>query len=340
MHILLSFKPVNYLRNRGTFAGLARLDTVTGKMDAVLRLPSAAFRDGCAFMVPNAQALAVDGSIAYVGLWNCLVVVDLKSFSVIDAFSSPEMADVHSVAVSDKHIFVVSTATECVLCIDKASFRREWRWGPNEPILSRGHRGLLPGLRSRVYRAAVRRLGLVSYLRIPKYQDEETRFVHKSVSPYYRHHLNNVFFYENQLYLNTKGWFDTTSSSVIRLDPATLEADFFVKPGGFIGSHDGMFHDGWYYVTEADNNSLARSDCSGQRIERFPLRPEGYFVRGLALVDGFWFVGFTPRRGSSNPTCVGVYEAKSLQRESLVRVPDLYCPGEPLAIHTIARENI
>jgi hypothetical protein len=336
----MSFKPVNYMRNRGTFAGLVRLDIDTGEISNILRLPSAAFRDRYAFMVPNAQALAVDGSIAYVGLWNCVVVVDLKSFSVIDAFSSPEMADVHSIAVSDEHVFIVSTATECVLCVDKSSFRIEWRWGPNEPILSYGHHGLLPGFRSRVYRAVIRRLGLLAYLRIPKYRTEETRFVHKTVSPYYRHHMNNVFFYENQLFLNTKGWFDTKTSSVIRLNLATMESDFFVKPGGFIGSHDGIFHDGWYYVTEADNNSLARSDCSGKRIERFPLQPEGYFIRGLARVDGFWFIGFTPQRGSTDPALIGVYEAQSLQRECLVRVPDLYGPGESVAIHTIVQGNI
>ena len=89
------------------------------------------------------------------------------------------MADVHSIAATPEHIFVVSTATECLLCFDRNDWRLLWRWGPNEPILARGARGLLPAFRSRYYRMAVRKLGLGSLLRVPEYRDGETRHVHK-----------------------------------------------------------------------------------------------------------------------------------------------------------------
>jgi len=334
--LLFTYKPVDYMRTLGSYAGLVRFDLDRGAYDRILRIPAPAYRSRPAFSVPFAQGLAVAGKTAYVGMWNTVVLVDLDSFEIIDAFSSPQMADVHSIAVSDEHIFVVSTATECLLCFDRANHQLCWRWGPDAQILGRGSRGILPGFRSRSYRMAIRRLGLGSLLGVPAYRDAETRHVHKSRSPYYRHHLNNVYIHESKLYLNTKGWFDSKSSSVIELDSESLEARFLVAPGGFIGSHDGLVYRDWFYVTEADNNSIARVSLATLVIERFPVQPDGYFVRGLAVVDDTFIIGFTPRRETGDPPCIGQYDAGDLQRIRLVEVPDLYGAGDPLAIHTLA----
>src|SRR5690606_8028125 len=99
------------------------------------------------------------------------------------------------------------------------------------------------------------------------------RLRHKSVSPYYRHHMNEVRNSADgkELLINTKGWFDTTSSAIIALDKETRRGRLLAEPGTFRGCHDGVVDGDWYVVTESDNNSIARLHIPSGEVERYAI---------------------------------------------------------------------
>jgi len=184
--------------------------------------------------------------------------------------------------------------------------------------------------------AVLERLGVLRFCRTPRFNNPDMRHVHKTHSLYYRHHMNNVTLDGTDCLLNTKGWFDSSSSAVIRMNLQTREAGFYAKPGSFIGAHDGCFHDGFFYVTEADNNSLARLNPTNGAIERFPLNPEYYFVRGLASLNNNWLIGFSPLRNSQGSAQIGVYDQQTLKKLKTISIPPFYGDDLAVAIHTIA----
>lgn len=331
----MTFKPVEYMRHRGCFAGLMEVDSGTGELIRVLRIPAAAFRTKSSFMVPYAQALALEANTAYVGMWNYIAIVDLDDFSVVDSISYPEMSDVHSIAIDGNHIYIVCTASETLLCLDKETLEKKWVWGPGEPILSTGSVGILPMFRSRWYLAVLRRLGLNKYIRFRHVGGADTRHIHKSISPSYRHHLNNVAVHAGEIFLGTKGWFDTSRSSVIKIGPQGNNGSFFVLPGGFMGAHDAVFDKGFLYVTEADNGSIARANLYSGKINRYRLPASEYFVRGLCKVGDEWVVGFTPLRGSSRDACIGFLHGETFSVRRFIKIPQVYGTGQPVAVHSI-----
>lgn len=332
---LFSFKPVDYMKNPHMFAGIAEIDLASGEIGRVLRIPAATFKSKHAFMANFIQGLCSDEKYIYASGWNFVVIVDLSDFRIVDSFSMAEMADVHSLSVDNESIYVISTATECLICVDKKTLKKKWVWGPNEKILNYDSTGFLPPFSNSFYRKGIRKLNLRKYVITPKYQNEETRYVHKTTSPYYRHHLNNVYVTDEFIYLNTKGWFNSKNSSVIKIKKQTRESSFFAKPGTFIGSHDGVIHKGHYYVTEADNNSVSRVNLNGSNLERFELEPKGYFVRGILLTGDVNFVGFTPLKNGDDSCKIISYNKDFSRKIKEFVLPDLCGHKQKTAVHTI-----
>ncbi|QIB65970.1 NHL repeat-containing protein [Kineobactrum salinum] len=285
-------------------------------------------------MAPYAQGLALYGGYAYVGLWNFVAVVCLTNFTIVNVFSASEMADIHSIAADRERLYILSTASECISCFSRKTYKKIWQWGPNEKILEGGGLAVLPSVQSRFYMSVLRKLGLARLVRTPAYRGEELRYIHKSRSRYYRHHVNNILLHNNNLYINTKGWFDTSSSSVICMDLETKRSRWLAEPGSFIGSHDGVIRNGNLYVTEADNSSLAWINLASKCIERVPLNPAGYFIRGLVEYGGSWIIGFTPRRGSGHELMLGIYDKSTLEHQEAIVIPSLHGP-DGTAIHSI-----
>ncbi|WP_017756534.1 hypothetical protein [Calidifontibacillus oryziterrae] len=337
MNIIISFKPVSYMNPKASYAGIARVNLESGKVEKLLKFPSAIFKTDKSFMTSNAQGLVLKDGIAYVGLWNYIAIVDLDTFTTIDAFSSPEFSDVHSLEIVDDHLYVVSTASEVISCFELSTLKRKWYWGaPNSNILKGGRFKFLPIVKNRYQRKIYNILNILKYVRTPN-KIIESRYIHKTCSSYYRHHMNNITYNQGHLYVNTKGWFDTRTSAVIKLNIDSLEEEFFVEPGGFIGSHDGYFFNGKYYVTEADNNSIAWKD-SDNKIERIQLKPENYFIRGLEKVNDSWIVGFTPSRGSNNVCLLKIYNEDFNIVKNEININDLLPREIGVAVHTIKLE--
>jgi hypothetical protein len=337
MKALFSFKPIDYLKIPHMFAGFAEIDLETGDIGRVIRIPAASFRTSRAFMTNFIQGLCVDENYIYASAWNFVVVIDRDDFTILDAFSTKEMADLHALDVDEENIYVISTATECLICLDKKSFEKKWIWGPNHEILNYGAFPFLPSWRNGQYRKLYRKYGWRKYVYTPKYRGQETRHVNKNNSSHYRHHLNDVNIIGDDLYLNTKGWFNSVDSAIIKIDKEGKNARFFVKPKTFIGSHDGILHKDRYYVTEADNNSVASVDSDGKDLKRFKLEPDGYFVRGLILEDDKNYVGFTPLRGTQDKAMIIEYDKEFSKPLQKIVIPDVCGENEQVAVHKMLK---
>lgn len=338
MNVIISYKPIRYMHPLASYAGIARVNIDTGEVVNVLRIPSANFRTNKSFMVSNAQGLAIHNGLAYVGMWNYVAIVDLDTFTIIDGLSSPEFSDIHSLEVVEDQLLVISTASEVLSSFDLKTLKRNWYWGAaNSPILAGNSIKFLPPVRYRLQGKVYSLINGRKYARIPKTM-YESRHVHKTCSPYYRHHMNNVVHRNGDLYVNTKGWFDTTSSAVIKLNLRTFQEEFFAAPGTFMGSHDGNFDDGKYYVTEADNNSVAWIDTAGE-VNRVNLLPNNYFVRGLEKVGDKWVVGFTPRRNTDNECLLIVYDEKFKIPEKEIPIDGIMPKEAGVAVHAIKYEK-
>ncbi|MBF0309569.1 MAG: hypothetical protein HQL56_08585 [Magnetococcales bacterium] len=325
MKILATFKPEWYELPDHSYGVVAEIDWSNKTILRQLRLPSASFRDDTAFQAPLLGGLTQIGNRLFVALWNCIVEIDYATFQVVNAVSHPWMADLHGMTTDGKRLWVVSSAVEAVLCFDAESLTPLWRWGPDQAILEHGApawRGWWPLRLFDPRRKAVER---------------EYRYIHKSRSPYRRHHMNDIRFHQGLLYITTHRWFDSKAGAIIRLDPESREAHFHVPPGSFQGMHDGEFRDGRLYVTESAANSVAWREADG-RPEHRSLQPAPYFVRGLCQGENDSFlVGFTRLRRSEAPSWIIEYDATFTREISRLDVSCFYPAKQGTAVHALLR---
>jgi hypothetical protein len=338
MKVLAVLRPLKADTFSHLYGILAEIDWNAKTFLRSLKIPMASFKDDNAFMAPVLSGLCLIDRRIFVAAWNFVVEIDYDSFQIINAVSWPLMADLHGMATDGHDIWVASTAIDAVLCLDANNLGLKWRWGPDEPILYKDR------LANNTSGNPIARLPLLSkILRTTteqsdncRFVEREYRYVHKSNSTYHYHHVNGVSFHEGSLYITTKGWSkETNKSAVIRLDPQSRRAEFFVRPGGFRGMHDFIFVDGRFYATESGANSVAWREPDGSITSRH-VEPSPHFVRGLCYTGSSFLVGFTTSRGTSLPAQIAEYDLELENRLGIMDISTLYTREQGTMVHTIA----
>ncbi|MEO5367838.1 MAG: hypothetical protein H7831_16050 [Magnetococcus sp. WYHC-3] len=325
MKLLASFKPEWYERPHHSYGVIARIDWPSRQVEAVLRLPSASYRHRDAFMAPLTGGICRLGERLFAAMWNHLVEIDLRTLTVTNAVSHPWMADLHGMTTDGKHLWVVASASECLLCLDPDTLDVMWRWGPDDAILESHPPAGFPPLqlwqRWRRQRAAA-------------VFPAEWRHVHKSRSPLYRHHLNDVSWHRGALYLTTLSWFQQPGGAVLRLDPRDRRASFLATPGSLAGPHDGEDDGGRLLVTQSRARAVAWVDHDGTVTSR-TVTPDPCFVRGLCPTPTGWLVGFTRLRRSADPSWIVEYDREFLHERGRMDVSGFYPPEQGCAVHAL-----
>ncbi|MBF0283713.1 MAG: hypothetical protein HQL51_04560 [Magnetococcales bacterium] len=330
MRLLATLKAERYELSHHSYGVVAEIDWATRRVSRQLRLPCASFRSPSGFMGPLTGGICTLGGRIYAAMWNYVVEIDAASFQIVNAASSPWMADLHGMdSDGGSRIYVAATSVEAVLGLEAATLAPAWRWGPDHPFLRQG----MPSHRVRPF---WRRWSPLDRLFPPSPAPErEYRGMHKQYSPYHHHHLNDVRCFEGSVYAVTKGWFDADSGSVIRIDPHSGAAEYFVRPGGFRGPHDGVFLDGRFYVTESAANGVAWREPDG-RIERRTLGLSApYFVRGLCWSGRSFLVGFTRLRQRSDPALIVEYPPDFSRPLAVMELEGFYPPEQGAAVHSL-----
>jgi len=347
MKILATLKPEKY-RNISCdlYGTLAEIDWDAKTALRSLKIPTASFQDDTAFMTPILSGLCLIGRRVLVAAWNFIVEIDYDSFQVVNAVSWPPMADLHGMTTDGNDLWVASAAIDAVLCLDANDLHLKWRWGPDEPILYQDRLSTNSNVQSLIANLPLGRIPIPRLSRTwrtlfgqsndRRFIEREYRYVHKSKTSYHYHHLNGVCFHEGYLYITTKGWNkDEDKSAVIRLDPETRQAEFFVPPGGFRSMHDGVFVDGVFYVTEAKADSVAWREPDGSIISR-QVEPLGYFVRGLCYTGSSFLVGFSTWRGSNLPAQIVEYDLEFKHQLGIMDISMFYPEDKRTAVFSLA----
>lgn len=334
MNIIVTLKPDYYFTASNIYGIIAEIDWENKKVVRQLKIPTASFQDDQAFMTCFLNGLCSIGNRIFAAAWNFIIEVDYDSFQVVNAYSLPYMTDLHGLETDGKNIWVASTGIDSLLCLDAETLALKWRWGPDEPILDwedtdhpSQKKGVFAYL-SRFFKAKPHS---------PKLQfiDKEYRYVHKTKSPYHRHHLNDMTFHQDHLYVTTKDWNKSGKrSAVIRFNPQTWESEFFVQPGGFSGMHDGIFLDGKFFVTESGSNSVAWRE-ENSRITSKAIEPQPYFVRGLCWTGSSFLVGFSTWRDTQHPAQIVEFDPTFEKTLSAMDISGFYTQEQQTTIHTI-----
>lgn len=333
---LVTFKPEKYSTPTHSYAILAEIDWSTQQIVREIRFPSAAFSDVQAYMAPSIGGVAVVNKRVFVAMWNYIVELDYDSFSIINTFSHPYMADLHGMDADGHYLYVASTAIDAILCFDIDSFDLIWRWGPDVPILyndritsqlQESKLTTVPYIKSRYEKR---------FVRMERFRDRDYRFRSKKISGHHHHHLNDVILHDNVLYITTKQWNDTQKGAVLQLDLASRIVEFFVQPDNLDGLHDGVWLQNRFYVTESGANQVAWCDTNGH-VTHQKIEPSPYFVRGLCDTGTSWLVGFTTRRKTNLPAKIVEINRDFTEPLMTMDVSHFYPSEKSTAIHAIIR---
>jgi hypothetical protein len=341
MKILATLKPANYQNIHHDLHGiLVEIDWDTKTVLRSLKIPMASFHDDTAFMTPTLSGLCLSGRRLFATAWNFIVEIDYDSFRVVNAVSWPPMADLHGTSTDGKDLWVASTAIDAVLCLDLDTLNLKWRWGPDEPILCRERLAANNDRKTAIARSLSRYIPWLGrrsdQFNALYFIEKEYRYVHKTKTSYHYHHLNGAYFHEGFLYVTTKGWNkDEGKSAVIKLDPHTRQAVFFVPPGGFHSMHDAVFVDDHLYVTEAWTNSVAWREPDGSIISR-QIEPSGYFVRGLCYIGSSFLVGLSTWRNTDLPAQIVEYDKELEHQLGIMDISMFYPDDMKTAVFTLA----
>jgi len=212
------------------------------------------------------------------------------------------MSDIHSIAVTEDEIFIISTTIDALLCFSKKDKKLKWYWRVEDSNLVSKIK--LPSIFSFLNKKALITGKTIKYTSFKNYfainfKEKDFRGTDKTHSPYHTCHLNEVLLLDkNTILLGTKGFNDRKliKGSIIKINRKTLEASFFANPGSFSGSHDLMTINNKIHITESANESIGVYSLINDDIKHFQLNKEGYFVRGISHSQDGYFVGFSPNR--------------------------------------------
>jgi hypothetical protein len=307
------------------------IDWTQKRVIRTLKIPSAIIHRGDGIYIPSvATGMCNILTRVFIATWNFIVEIDYETFDIVNSFSHPYMADLHGMTTDGKNIWVASTAIDSVLCFDADHFDFKWRWGPDAPILWQER------VFSGTCKSFIRKIPILRNFFFVKFEGDDFRIIHKTLSPYHYHHLNDVYFDKNRLYVTAKTWNRGGYGSVIQLDVVSFDAQFFIEPGTLKGTHDGFFRNGRFYITQCDDNAIACKDRSG-KINSHKLKPSPYFIRGLCPMDSTFLVGFSRLRGTNHPTQIIEFDDKFERKISCFKVDNFYPGHIQTAIHAIIK---
>lgn len=327
MKYLVALKPLLHNTCHQSYAILLEIDWTEKRILRNIKIPSASFTSNTGYMRSNLQGIAIHDDKIYLTLWNFVVIIDYQSFKIVDSFSHPLMSDLHGIAVTDSEVLVCSTAIDTLLCFDRSSQKLRWHWRPDDSQLD--SKVTLP----RIFGVFLRKTSFISKalyrLRILdsvtkkfkiNFETKDYRGIDKTRSMMHFHHLNEVAVVDEEIYILTKGWNDSVSSSMITLNMHDLDtAKFIATPGTFSGAHDIVLNDHFVYVTESHSASIGRAVIGDSKTAKhWKITDDGYFVRGLCETsDNSFIVGFTPPRNAkpniSRQPFLREYSSKSFE---------------------------
>ncbi len=310
MKILTTIKPRNQGVSTHSYGVLAEIDWARKKIVRKIKIPSASFFDENSFSHCALNGLAVYEDRIFVSAWNFLIEIDYASFEITNCISIPLMGDLHSIAINRSKIFVVSTVLDAILCFNLNNLEYLWYWRPNDDYSTRSQLSLE---NSRDF--------------IPKInRSKEFRYVHKSRSSYYRHHLNDCRVHKDQLYISAKDWCrEANCSTIIRLNLATLESDIVVEPGVLRGAHDPVIVGNSLYATESESGLVSWFDQTNYQNKR-SIRPskQKYFVRGLEYVNSGFLLGLSSHKEESHPAKIIKFNEGFTSQLSYFKLDEFY----------------
>ena len=344
MKYLVTLKPVTHGSNYSTYSVLLEINWNTKKIIRSLKIPAANYNCKNSYMRSFAQGCCKQGKYIYVSNWNFVSVVDYDSFEIVDAFSHPLMADNHGIDTSEDEIFVCSTSIDALLCFDLKSYQLKWFWRPDETPLD--NKFFVPSFFAAIKKREfylgkiAQRLKLAQKIKIP-FNVSEFRSQDKKKSPYHNHHLNEVIYYKNSLYILTKGWNNTLSSSIIRLYPETKEAAFISPPGSYCGAHDLLTDNDRIIITESG------SECVGflsndNVVSHTKITNHESFIRGIASTNDGFLVGFSYNRKKTRgpkQSVIREYDKNFNQVNYELNFDTFYPDSIGSAIHNIYRAD-
>lgn len=331
MNILVTLKPLHYRSYGHNYGILSEINWKEKKIIRTLKIPSTAIDGGEEFFIPSViSGICNIKSRIFVSTWNFIVEIDYKTFEVVNAFSHPHMADLHGMTTDGQYIWAASTAIDSVLCFDVANFNYKWRWGPDSPILWQD-RMFSGRLKSYVKKFPALR----NWFRL-KFEDNDYRIIHKKISPYHYHHLNDVCFHKDTLYITTKGWNRDSYGAVVQLNLKSFDSSFYIQPGVLKSTHDGLFKKGNFYLTQCDTNSVAWKDVKGE-VSFQKLEPSPYFIRGLCPINEMFLIGFTKTRDADFHSQIIEFDKTFERRISCFDVDNFYPRHIGTAVHAIIR---
>lgn len=302
MKYLITLKPLKHNTNHSSYSVLAELDLEKNTITRRIFLPAANFTNKSSYMRTFSQGLYKYKNEIYVAGWNFIVIVDYETFEIKDSFSHPLFSDIHSLAVTDKEIYVISTTIDSLLCFCKDKKELKWSWRiENSKLTNKISFPIFLAflLKTSNFAGKVfRKLGLSKYFKI-EFKNKDFRGTDKTHSPYHTCHLNEVnILDDNNILLGTKGWDDWKfkDGATIKLDKNTMAAELLAKPGSFSGAHDLLIVNNKIYITESGNESIGVLDLHTNEIKHFLLEKDNFFVRGIALAEDGFLVGLSPSR--------------------------------------------
>lgn len=332
--LLVTLKPEQYLTPTHSYGVLAEIDWESKRVIREIRFPTAAFSDSNAFMSPLIGGLCATGNRVFVAMWNYIVEIDYESFSIVNTVSHQYTTDLHGMDTDGQYLYVTATAIDALLCFDINTLDLVWRWGPDEPILYKER------VAQEIASVPLRSIPLLGtrlqkrIVQAQKFRDRDYRFRHKKFTGHHHHHLNDVTWYDDHLYIMTKQWNTNQKGAIIKLNVQSRNAEFLVPSDTFDGLHDCVWYDNHCYVTESGANQVGWCDTDGH-VVRQPIEPSPYFVRGLCDMGESWLVGMSTLRNTGLPAQLVEYDREFKQMLSSMDVSFFYPKDKGTTIHSI-----
>jgi hypothetical protein len=115
-----------------------------------------------------------------------------------------------------------------------------------------------------------------------------------------------------------------------------MDSSFYIEPGILNSTHDGLFQNGNFYLTQCDTNSVAWKDVKGT-VSFQKLEPSPYFIRGLCPINEKFLIVFTKTRDADCHSQIIEYDKTFGRSISCFDVDNFYPDQIGTAVHSIIR---
>jgi hypothetical protein len=208
------------------------------------------------------RGISIYKGIIYLASWNTVHRIQSASFSYLDSFSHPLMADLHGIHVDDKGIYASSSLIDALLAFD-------FEFKLNQVFQISQTKLYPPSLRS------------------PVDLNQDYRLRGKEFAGFRSFHANHVTAFDDKHLLLTGRGDQVNNGRVLKVNRDF--SDFKIWKKGLLGPHDGLWlSDGRFATTETEGSSIAVIEPNGlfgprlQSRLKLPRTIEKYWTRGLA----------------------------------------------------------